>query len=181
MVNRDGRRFVNEASDYNSMGGAFHQIDVDPLRVRNNPAWIVFDQGHLDTYGFLGVQPGGEALDWFNASPDLASTRRATIGVDADGLQRTVADWNANVANGVDPDFQRGESAYDSYWGDPSAADRRRPHARPARHRPYYAVPVQAGAMGTKGGPDRRQRPGPARRRPRSSRASTPQATRWRA
>lgn len=152
MVNRHGKRFVNEASDYNSMGGAFHQIDVTHYEYGNNPSWIIFDQTHLDKYGFLGVEPGGAALDWFNGSPDLASLAEA-IGVDAEGLQRTVADWNENVARGVDPEFQRGESAYDSYWGDPSAADRAGRTLGPLDAAPYYAVPVQAGAMGTKGGP----------------------------
>jgi 3-oxosteroid 1-dehydrogenase len=72
MVNSKGRRFVNEASDYNSMGGAFHQIDVGDFSFSNNPAWLVFDQGHLDSYGFLSVPPEGQPLDWFNASADLA-------------------------------------------------------------------------------------------------------------
>lgn len=152
MVNRDGRRFVNEASDYNSMGGAFHQIDVTHFEYRNNPAWLIIDQGHLDTYGFLSVPPGGQALDWFVRADDLASLA-AAIGVDSEGLARTVADWNANVATGVDPEFHRGESAYDGYWGDPDASDQAGRTLGPLDTPPYYAVPVEAGAMGTKGGP----------------------------
>lgn len=152
MVNRDGRRFVNEASDYNSMGGAFHQLDVTRFEYGNNPAWLVVDQGHLDRYGFLSVPPGGDPLDWFHRSADLAELASRT-GIDPDGLAATVAAWNDHVAAGVDPDFHRGESAYDGYWGDPEAPDRASRTLGPLDTPPYYAVPVQAGAMGTKGGP----------------------------
>jgi succinate dehydrogenase/fumarate reductase flavoprotein subunit len=152
MVNRKGRRFVNEASDYNSMGGAFHQLDVTDFSYVNNPAWLVFDQAHFERYGFLGVQPGGEPLDWWHRSDDLAALAAST-GIDAAGLERTVTEWNAHVARGTDPDFHRGESAYDGYWGDPDAADRAGRTLGPLDTAPYYAVPLEAGAMGTKGGP----------------------------
>ena len=152
MVNRDGRRFVNEASDYNSMGGAFHQLDVTRYEYRNNPAWLIVDQGHLDRYGFLSVPPGGEPLEWWARGDDLVELAEHT-GIDPDGLADTVAAWNANVATGVDPEFHRGESAYDGYWGDPDAPDRASRTLGPLDAPPYYAVPLQVGAMGTKGGP----------------------------
>lgn len=152
IVNRDGKRFVNEASDYNSMGGAFHQIDVTRFEYGNTPAWLVVDQGHLDRYGFLSVPPGGEPLEWFRSAPDLAGLAAVT-GIDPDGLEQTVAAWNSHVAAGSDPDFHRGESAYDGYWGDPDAPDRASRTLGPLDTPPYYAVPVEAGAMGTKGGP----------------------------
>jgi 3-oxosteroid 1-dehydrogenase len=60
--------------------------------------------------------------------------------------------WNSDVANGVDTEFYRGESAYDSYWGDPSASGRAYRTLGPIDRGPYYAIPVEAGAMGTKGG-----------------------------
>ena len=64
IVNRAGRRFVNEACDYNSMAGAFHYLDPRGGYV-NDPAWIVFDALHLKRYGFLGVEPGEPVPDWF--------------------------------------------------------------------------------------------------------------------
>jgi succinate dehydrogenase/fumarate reductase flavoprotein subunit len=151
IVNRFGRRFVNEAGEYNSMAGAFQYLDPRDGYV-NDPAWIVFDAGHLERYGFLGVAPGEPVPDWFNASDDLAELATRT-GIDPDGLQRTVDAWNKNVADGVDPDFGRGSSAYDGYWGDTGAPT---PAARtlgPLDAAPYFAVPVRIGAMGTKGGP----------------------------
>ncbi|BBY96671.1 FAD-binding protein [Mycolicibacterium fallax] len=153
IVNRSGRRFVNEASDYNSMSGAFQYLHPRDGYV-NDPSWIVFDAGHLKKYGFLGVEPGGQPPDWFCESADLAALA-ATIGVDADGLARTVADWNANTAGSAptDPDFGRGASAYDGYWGDPDADTPAGQTLGPLDTAPFYAVPVAIGVMGTKGGP----------------------------
>ncbi|KAA9150593.1 FAD-binding protein, partial [Microbacterium lushaniae] len=152
MVNRAGRRFVNEAGDYNSMVGAFHQIDPATFTFPNDKAWIVFDRAHLDAYGFLAVPAGGEAPDWYHESSDLR-TLAARAGIDPAGLERTVAEWNAGAADLVDPQFARGQSAYDGYWGDSRAATTAGKTLGPVDAAPFYAVEVEAGAMGTKGGP----------------------------
>ena len=152
MVNSDGNRFVNEAADYNSMIGAFHHIDVDRFTYPNDSAWIVFDHDHLDRYGFLAVPAGGEAPDWYNESPDLESLAAAT-GIDPAGLAHTVERWNAHAAALDDVDFHRGRSAYDGYWGDPEGSSTAEKTIGPIDKPPFFAVPVRAGAMGTKGGP----------------------------
>jgi 3-oxosteroid 1-dehydrogenase len=151
MVNRAGRRFVNEACDYNSMAGAFHYLDPRDGYV-NDPAWIVFDSLHLKRYGFLGVGPGEPVPDWFSPSGDLAELA-AKSGIQPEGLARTIDEWNRNVAAGTDPDFGRGSSAYDGYWGDERATTLAGKTLGPIDAPPYCAVPVSVGAMGTKGGP----------------------------
>lgn len=151
IVNAAGKRFVNEACDYNSMAGAFHYLDPRGGYV-NDPAWIVFDDLHLKKYGFLGVEPGDEVPDWFCKSHDLAELGEKT-GIDSDGLARTLGHWNTAVAAGSDPDFGRGASAYDGYWGDDSASTTAGKTLGPVDTAPFYAVPVAIGAMGTKGGP----------------------------
>ena len=151
IVNRAGKRFLNEAGEYNSMAGPFHYLD--PRHgYANDPAWIVFDSLHLKRYGFLGVQPGEPAPEWFSPSADLAELGAKT-GIDADGLAHTLAAWNDNVARELDPDFARGASAYDGYWGDENATTAAGRTLGPIDTAPYYAVPVSIGAMGTKGGP----------------------------
>jgi 3-oxosteroid 1-dehydrogenase len=151
IVNRAGKRFLNEAGEYNSMAGPFHFLDPK-LGYANDPAWIVFDSQHFKRYGFLGVLPEEEAPDWFAPSADLTELGEKT-GIDADGLAATLAAWNDNVAHEQDPDFGRGSSAYDGYWGDALATTSAGKTLGPIDTPPYYAVPVSIGAMGTKGGP----------------------------
>ena len=151
IVNRAGKRFLNEAGEYNSMAGPFHHLDPRAGYL-NDPAWIVFDDQHLKRYGFLGTEPGGEAPDWFNKSATLEDLAEKT-GIVPEGLRRTVDQWNSNVELEQDPDFNRGASAYDGYWGDNSAATPALQTLGPLDTAPFYAVPVAVGAMGTKGGP----------------------------
>jgi 3-oxosteroid 1-dehydrogenase len=151
IVNRAGRRFLNEAGEYNSMAGPFQYLDPRE-GYANDPAWIVFDSIHLKRYGFLGVLPGEPAPEWFSPSADLAELGAKT-GIDADGLARTLAAWNDHVANETDPDFGRGASAYDGYWGDDKATTTAGKTLGAIDTAPFYAVPVSIGAMGTKGGP----------------------------
>ena len=151
IVNSAGRRFVNEASDYNSMAGAFQYLDPRRGYV-NDRGWMVFDSVHLQRYGFLGIVPGEPVPDWFCESADLAELAAKT-GIDADGLTRTIEQWNRQVAAGADADFGRGSSAYDGYWGDDTATTLAGKTLGPIDTAPYYAVPVCVGAMGTKGGP----------------------------
>ena len=47
------------------------------------------------------------------------------------------------------PDFGRGESAYDRYYGDPTLPN---PVLGAVDNAPYYAVRIEAGDLGTKGG-----------------------------
>ena len=151
IVNRAGKRFLNEAGEYNSMAGPFQYLDPRD-GYANDPAWIVFDSLHLKRYGFLGVDPDEPAPDWFSPSKDLDELGKKT-GIDPDGLARTLAAWNDNVAHEADPDFGRGSSAYDGYWGDDKASTTAGKTLGPIDTAPYYAVPVSVGAMGTKGGP----------------------------
>jgi 3-oxosteroid 1-dehydrogenase len=151
IVNRAGKRFLNEAGEYNSMAGPFQYLDPKH-GYANDPAWIVFDSMHLKRYGFLGVAPGEPAPEWFSPAADLAELGAKT-GIDPDGLARTLAAWNDNVAHETDPEFGRGSSAYDGYWGDDKATTEAGRTLGPIDMPPYYAVPVSIGAMGTKGGP----------------------------
>lgn len=151
IVNKAGRRFVNEAGEYNSMAGAFHYLDPRGGYV-NDRAWMVFDSIHLSSYGFLGISPGQPVPDWFCESADLGELAAKT-GIDPTGLEQTVTRWNRNVAAGSDPDFGRGSSAYDGYWGDDRATTVAGKTLGPIDTAPFYAVPIGVGAMGTKGGP----------------------------
>jgi succinate dehydrogenase/fumarate reductase flavoprotein subunit len=152
MVNRRGRRFTNEAANYNASGAAFHEFDPTTFDYKNLPAWLVFDAEHLERYGFAGVNAGDPAPGWIVQAPSLRELAEK-LGADADELQTTVERWNKNVAEGHDPDFSRGASAHDNWWGDPALKGTPAATLGPLDTPPYYAVEVHPGALGTKGGP----------------------------
>jgi 3-oxosteroid 1-dehydrogenase len=153
MVNTRGRRFTNEAANYNAFGGAFHEIDVARFAYANLPCWLIFDQTYVRKFGFSArFGTAGVVADWVQRAPDLAGLARL-LGIQSDGLAQTVSRWNANVAAGSDPEFQRGESAHDRWWGDPYRKGTREGTLGALTEGPYYAVEVFSGALGTKGGP----------------------------
>lgn len=153
MVNRGGRRFANESANYNAFGAAFHTIDPVRFDYANIPAWMVFDGGYVQRFG-LATWPGGDAPvpSWITVADTLADLASA-IGVDPTGLQATVERWNAHVAEGRDPEFHRGESAHDQWWGDPALYGSTAASLGPLDSPPYFAVQVHPAALGTKGGP----------------------------
>jgi succinate dehydrogenase/fumarate reductase flavoprotein subunit len=68
-------------------------------------------------------------------------------GIDAEGLARTVADFNDNARRGIDPDFSRGATEFNKYGGDPGNAPN--PSLRPLEKGPFYAVKIVPGSFGT--------------------------------
>jgi 3-oxosteroid 1-dehydrogenase len=155
MINRSGRRFTNEAANYNAFGAAFHEQDTKLGVYKNLPCWLVFDQAWQDKYGFAGGLDGNAEVDlsWMTSSDTLAGLA-AQLEVPADALEETVARFNANAREGRDPDFNRGSSAHDRWWGDGSLRDEgAKATLAPLEAPPFYAIQVFSGALGTKGGP----------------------------
>ena len=70
--------------------------------------------------------------------------------IDADGLIATVERYNQFARKGEDPDFHRGESVYDNYYGDASVKPN--PNLLPIEQGPFMACEMVAGDLGTKGG-----------------------------
>jgi succinate dehydrogenase/fumarate reductase flavoprotein subunit len=154
MVNRRGRRFTNEAANYNAFGAAFHVEDVSRFEYANLPCWLLFDQSYVEAYGFrVGAGGAGGAVpDWVPCGRTPAELA-AKVGIDAAGLQRTIDRWNELCAEGHDPDFGRGDSAFDRWWGDPYRKGRRDATLGPLVKGPFYAYQIHPGSLGTKGGP----------------------------
>ncbi len=149
IVNRKGKRFMNEAANYNAVGHAFHTFDPNTFEFINLPAWLIVDSQYQAPIARHRVGP--DAPDWIRRADTLAELA-AQIEVDAAGLEETVARFNEGVARGEDPEFDRGVSAYDSYNGD---RWQEAPFTTlgPIDTPPYYAAQIESGALGTKGGP----------------------------
>jgi 3-oxosteroid 1-dehydrogenase len=147
-VDATGRRFCNESNSYVEVGKAMYANNAVPC-------WQIFDEGYVRRY-VAGANPLKRRLP-----PELiergAIKRGDTIGelarqidVPAKGLMRTIQRFNEFAAKGLDPDFGRGQSAYNDCLGDPGY----RPNASvgPVDRAPYYATQIYPADVGTCGG-----------------------------
>ncbi|KAA9154683.1 FAD-dependent oxidoreductase [Amycolatopsis acidicola] len=144
VVNKAGRRFLDEALPYNEFGKAMHRQGADV------EAYLIFDEGFRARYPLPGLTPSGPLPAHIVTAPDLPALA-ARIGVDPGGLAESVERWNGFCAEGVDHDFHRGDNAYDRYYGDPWQEGN--PCLGPIDRAPYYATRIYSGVIGSKGGP----------------------------
>lgn len=154
IIDRHGRRFVNEAQDYMSFGqcALAREKAGDPV----GDMWLVFDQRYRNSYLLGGsVFPGAPLpKSWYDnriavkaGSPrDLASR----MGVPTGSFAETFARFNTLASVGVDEDHHRGDSAYDRYYGDPTVTPN--PNLRPLNGAKLLAVKVVLSDLGTCGG-----------------------------
>ena len=153
MVNQKGRRFTNESASYVEVVQAMYRLHTedDP----HVPCWFVFDQRYLNNYIFASLFPRQplprEMLDsgYIRKASTIAGLA-GQLGIDAAILGETVNRFNGHAKAGRDPDFGRGDSAYNRYFGDPT--NKPNPNLAPIDKAPFYAVKVFAGDLGTKGG-----------------------------
>lgn len=148
-VNAQGRRFVNEAANYNSVGKTLFEIDTSRHAYRNLPAWAILDSQYRRQYVLGTTMPEDPDPDWLPRAETLQQLA-TLVGIDPKGLEETVARWNGFVRQGKDFDYDKGDSAYDRFQGDKEA-----PNANlgTIEKPPFYALRVHTGALGTKGGP----------------------------
>jgi succinate dehydrogenase/fumarate reductase flavoprotein subunit len=149
IVNREGKRFVNEAQNYNDLMKPFFAFDPGRYERPNLPAWLIIDKRYLDKYALLTYVPGMPVPEWLERADTLAGLA-AKIGVDASGLFETAQRFNRFAREGRDADFGRGDSLYDHFYGDPD--NQPNPNLGTIEQAPFYAIQVHPGAIGTKGG-----------------------------
>lgn len=150
MVNRHGQRFANESQNYNDLARCLQSWDSPNNQTLNTPAHVVFDESYLERYGILAHRAGQPTPDYLIEAPTLAELAEK-IGVPAAALEATVERFNEYAVLGEDPDFGRGESAYDKYWGD-WECPWPNPSLGPLQSGPFYALEVVNGAFGSNGG-----------------------------
>jgi len=153
LVNRAGKRFVNEAANYNAMGKALHAFDAGTHSYANLPYWLIIDQRYKDKYPTFTSPPGGP-IPPYMIQADRLEELAGKAGIEPQGLATTVARFNQMVRNGHDDDFNRGDNSYDNFymWGDPAFDPPYRTLGL-IDQGPYYAVKMESGALGTCGGP----------------------------
>ncbi|WP_329230074.1 3-oxosteroid 1-dehydrogenase [Streptomyces canus] len=152
IVNAAGRRFVNEAAPYSDVVHTMYDRNpTDP----DIPSWLIVDQNYRNRYLFKDIAPTFVLpADWYGSGAAHKAwtfdALAASIGVPAAALRSTVDRFNSLALKGDDPDFGRGDSAYDHYYTDPSVL----PNSclAPLWLPPYYAFRLVPGDLGTKGG-----------------------------
>ncbi|MNC18137.1 3-oxosteroid 1-dehydrogenase [compost metagenome] len=123
------------------------------------PAWVIFDAHFRFHYAMGPLMPAQVMPDsrlrkeWLNSvywkGDSLADLARQ-IGVDAGGLESTVKRVNEFARTGIDVDFGRGGNVFDRYYGDSNVKPN--PCLAPLAKGPFYAMRLDAGDIGTKGG-----------------------------
>lgn len=158
MVNMKGKRFANESQNYMAFQKELFRVHSD-----DNPCvpmYQVFDARFRRDY-IVGPMMTAQLKpdwtipkEWFDTKlVGKANTIRELaeqLGIDPDGLEDTVNKMNDYAKTGKDPEFGRGDSAYDRYYGDPRFQPN--PCLGAIDEAPYYAIRVDAGDFGTQGG-----------------------------
>jgi 3-oxosteroid 1-dehydrogenase len=150
-VNAKGRRFVDESVSYHRFVRAMYAENSTTPSV---PAWLIIDARALHRYGLGMIRPKLPKAwlrkylrsGYLHSAPTI-SELAAKIGVDADGLERTVADNNRGAITGVDEEFGKGTSPFGLQYGDPT----HRPNASlgPIETAPFYAMALVPTPLGT--------------------------------
>jgi succinate dehydrogenase/fumarate reductase flavoprotein subunit len=150
VVNRAGRRFANEAMNYNDFVKAMIQFDPGTYSYANLPCWLIFDAEFRRSYAVATLTPDAPTPAWL-AQAETLEALAERLGIDGHGLDEALAEFNAHARLGRDPVFHRGENSYDQYRGDPRVYPNRT--LRPLGEGPYFGVELRLGCIGTKGGP----------------------------
>jgi 3-oxosteroid 1-dehydrogenase len=151
-VDIDGRRFCNESNSYMEVGKAMYERNKSSRAV---PCWLVFDDRYRKRYAHVRSHPGYFPKEMLESGrlkkaatlPELAQL----CGIDADGLIETIDHFNVHARHGRDPEYGRGESAYNRSLGDPNRK-LPNPAVGPIDEGPFYACEVLPGDIGTCGG-----------------------------
>jgi len=151
LVDQDGRRFVNESTNYMEHGQRLYARHRETGR--GIPAWAIIESRHRRRY-LWGSVMGRTPRQWLrsgymkqaNTLEDLA--RQCEI--DPVGLRQTVERFNGFCLTGVDEEYGRGARAFDRYHGDPAV--RPNPNLGMIERPPFYAVAIYPTDIGSAGG-----------------------------
>jgi 3-oxosteroid 1-dehydrogenase len=157
-VNREGKRVANESMNY--MAYVKEAFSVHSDAHPSSPLYMVFDANFRAKYLVGPLMKSSFKPDFmlpkiyfeegFLAKSDTIEGLAKAAGIDEAGLKRSVEIMNTAAKTGKDPEFGRGDTAYDRYYGDPTVTPN--PCLGPIVKPPFYAVRMELGDFGTQGG-----------------------------
>lgn len=153
ITDQDGNRYINEPTPY-------HEF-VDKMYAHNDEtngkaihSWIILDHKAKKRHLFAGLFPGQDFPKAYYEheivlkANDLSELEKK-LNMPTGNLVKTVKRYNGFAKTGKDLDFNRGETAHDRYYGDPTLKN---PNLDEINVGPYYALKIYPGDIGTKGG-----------------------------
>ncbi|WP_050399984.1 FAD-dependent oxidoreductase [Bradyrhizobium embrapense] len=152
-VGPNGRRFVNESNSYHDICLAMFENGY-PADKR---FYFICDQkfvrlrgmGHLLPWPWTLSIGKYVRLGYIKAGRTIAELAKQ-LELDSVVLQKTIEEHNAHAAQGRDPLFKRGESAFNRTLGDPTMATN--PNLGPIKNGPFIALPIVPATLGTASG-----------------------------
>jgi 3-oxosteroid 1-dehydrogenase len=144
-VNRAGHRFADESfyRDYLPKTRAWDGIKQEHP---NFPPYLVFDSNYRSKYPLGTILPGQDFPAGLVETAETLPALASRLGVDAEGLDRTVARFNAFAEEGVDHDFGRGTYP----WAAMMTGDRTRknPNLGPLDRPPFFGLRLHVASVG---------------------------------
>lgn len=158
IVNRRGRRFMSEGVTYNDFGREVVHFDVHTYEFTNHPCFVIGDRYCLQRLTDIPpeIYPFSEDPEKPVDDPEkgdgwvVGDTLREVavqLGIDPDGLERQVAEYNEQAIEGVDRVFNRGSRPWELH-NLPNHES-----LGPITEGPFVGHRIRAGVFGTRGGP----------------------------
>ena len=149
-INPQGKRFCNESESYHDVGAAM--VEYSRNQQEQTYMWLICDQTCMDKYGLGFAKPAPMPKASLIKSGYLIKAKTlealaAKLSVDAKTLISTVEEYNTGATQGVDQQFQRGETAFNRFLADPE--NKPNPCVAPVTKGSFYAVKVFMGDLGT--------------------------------
>lgn len=161
VLNKFGRRFMNEAVDYDSLYHGFWGRDLGANQTTddaahgtswtNCPAFYICDSTVADAENSVMRDADGAIVSWVAYQADTLDGLLDQIPWrDEYARQKaaaTIEEYNANCSQGIDPEFHRGETRWDQ-----GGTSRPEVSLAPIEQGPFYCVICEPYPMCTKGG-----------------------------
>jgi len=152
IVDQTGVRYFNESESYTDAGHAI--LDRHEENGKAIHSWMIMESSHRNRYLFGDMLPKrtpDEAIEsGFLIKADTIEELAKKCKINYQGLKSTISRFNRFVDKGIDEDFNRGNSVYDNYYGDPTY--KKNPNLGSIEKAPFYACKIYPGDLGTKGG-----------------------------
>ncbi len=156
VVNRFGERFGDESASYHHFNRTFEGWDAGEGGPRNIPAFFIGDATFFANYLLPGTANDAQVGDIPEGTvvADSMEELANELGIDYDGLVKTLEQFNADAKEGIDSRFHRGEHMFDLSTGADFSGrtDIVNPCLGPVETPPFYGYAYLPGALGTSGG-----------------------------